>query len=113
MVEDPAEADKAEKLRASVRDYLGIEISHLGIVFRDELQSVALGSRIPILRYKPACVLSRALYRIAEKLLAAPAEEPDGVPWMAGTRGDVERPPTPKPRPRRTSKACAAISRTC
>ena len=67
MVEDPAEAEKAEKLRASVRDYLGIEVSHLGMIFRDELQSVALGSRVPILRYKPACVLSRALYRIAEE----------------------------------------------
>ena len=90
MVEDPAEADKAEKLRASVRDYLGIELSHLGVIFRDELQSVALGSRVPILRYKPGCVLSRALFRIAEKLLAAPAEEPDGAPWRAGARGDVE-----------------------
>ena len=92
MVEDPAEAEKAEKLRASVRDYLGIEVGHLGIVFRDELQSVALGSRVPILRYKPACVLSRALYRIAEKLISAPADEPDGAPWMAGARGDVKRP---------------------
>jgi flagellar biosynthesis protein FlhG len=91
MVEDPAEAEKAEKLRASVRGYLGIEISHLGIVFRDELQSVALGSRMPILLYKPGCVLSRALYRISEKLLSAPADEPDGAPWMAGARGDVER----------------------
>jgi flagellar biosynthesis protein FlhG len=92
MVEDPAEAEKAEKLRASVRDYLGIEVAHLGIVFRDELQSVALGSRVPILKYKPGCVLSRALYRIAEKLISAPADEPDGAPWMAGARGDVERP---------------------
>jgi flagellar biosynthesis protein FlhG len=92
MVEDPAEAEKAEKLRASVRDYLGIEVAHLGIIFRDELQSVALGSRVPILKYKPACVLSRAMYRIAEKLISAPADEPDGAPWMAGARGDVERP---------------------
>jgi flagellar biosynthesis protein FlhG len=93
MVEDPAEAAKAEKLRASVHDYLGIELSHLGVIFRDELQSVALGSRVPILRYKPGCVLSRALYRIAEKLLAAPAEKPDGAHWMAGAGGDVESSP--------------------
>jgi len=92
MVEDPAEAAKAEKLRASVRDYLGIELSYLGVVFRDELQSVALGSRVPILRYKPGCVLSRAIFRIAEKLLAAPPEERDGVPWSAGARGDEESP---------------------
>ncbi len=92
MVEDPAEAARAEKLRASVRDYLGIELSHLGVVFRDELQAVALGSRVPILRYKPGCVLSRALFRISEKLLAAAADEPDGAPWMAGAKGDVEGP---------------------
>ena len=56
-------------------------------IFRDELQSVALGSRIPIVRYKPGCVLSRGMYRIAEKLLAAPAEEPDGAPWIGGSAG--------------------------
>jgi flagellar biosynthesis protein FlhG len=80
MVEDPAEAEKGEKLRASVREFLGIECTHLGVMFRDELQSVALGSRLPILRYKPGCVLSRAVYRIAEKILAAPPEE-HGAPW--------------------------------
>jgi flagellar biosynthesis protein FlhG len=81
MVEDPAEAEKAEKLRASARGYLGIEVSHLGVIVRDELQSVALGSRVPILRYKPGCVLSRGVYRIAEKMLAAPADDPDAAPW--------------------------------
>jgi len=91
MVEDPAEADKGEKLRASARGYLGIDISHLGVIFRDELQSVALGSRVPILRYKPGSVLSRALYRIAEKLLSAPPDEPAGAPWMEGTKEDSER----------------------
>jgi flagellar biosynthesis protein FlhG len=85
MVEDPADAEKGEKLRASVRGYLGIDISYLGVIFRDELQSVALGSRIPILRYKPECVLSRGLYRIAEKLLSAPGDEPHGAPWSNGT----------------------------
>jgi flagellar biosynthesis protein FlhG len=81
MVEDPAEVEKGEKLRASAREYLGIDVSHIGVIVRDELQSVAMGSRVPILRYKPGCVLSRGVYRIAEKLLAAPAEEPDGAPW--------------------------------
>jgi flagellar biosynthesis protein FlhG len=92
MMEDPAEADKGDKLRASARGYLGIDISHLGVIFRDELQSVALGSRVPILRYKPACVLSRAVYRISERLLSAPPEEPDGAPWRAGMNGDAEIP---------------------
>jgi flagellar biosynthesis protein FlhG len=88
MVEDPAEAEKAEKLRASVREYLGIECSHLGVMFRDELQAVALGSRMPILRYKPGCVLSRELYRISQKLLAA-GTETGGAPWMQGMQGDT------------------------
>jgi len=97
MVDDPAEAEKGEKLRAAARGYLGIDISHLGVIFRDELQSVALGSRVPILRYKPGCVLSRGLYRIAEKLIFAPAEEPDGAPWLEGTGEDGERkPPGPE-----------------
>ncbi|MGA2640201.1 MAG: hypothetical protein ABSG21_04740 [Spirochaetia bacterium] len=92
LVEDPAEAEKGEKLRASARAYLGIDVAHLGVIFRDELQSVALGSRVPILRYKPGCVLSRGLYRIAEKLLSAPAEEPHGAPWLEGTRDDGGKP---------------------
>ncbi len=81
MVEDPAEADKAEKLRTSVRENLGIELTHLGVVFRDDLQAVALGSRLPILQYKPGSVLSRALYRMAVKLLSARPDEPGGAPW--------------------------------
>ncbi len=97
MVEDPAEAEKGEKLRTSARGYLGIDISHLGVIFRDELQSIALGSRVPILRYKPGCVLSRGVYRIAEKLLAAAAEEPDGAPWRHAAGADDEMlPPGPE-----------------
>lgn len=96
MVEDPAEAEKGEKLRASARGYLGIEVSHLGVIVRDELQSVALGSRVPILRYKPGCVLSRGVYRIAEKVLAAPAEEPGGAPWRERA-GEEHGPPLPGP----------------
>ena len=87
LVEDPADAEKGDKLRASARGYLGIDVSHLGVIVRDELQSVALGSRVPILRYKPGCVLSRGVYRIAEKLLSAPPEEPDGAPWLEGAQG--------------------------
>jgi len=71
MLEDPGDADRAEKLRRSAREYLGIELEHLGIVSRDDLQDAALGSRIPIVRWKPGAVLSRAVYRIAEKVIAA------------------------------------------
>jgi len=93
LVEDPADAEKGDKLRASARGYLGIDVSHLGVIVRDELQSVALGSRVPILRYKPGCVLSRGVYRIAEKLLSAPPEEPDGAPWLEGAQEQGGEPP--------------------
>ena len=83
MLEDPGDADKMEKLRRSVREYLGIELAHLGVIYRDELQAVALGSRIPIVRYKPGSVLSRAVYRIADKIVSAPPVEAADKPWPA------------------------------
>jgi flagellar biosynthesis protein FlhG len=70
MLDDPKDADKAGKLRRSTREYLDVELEHLGIIYRDELQDTALGSRLPIIRYKPNSVLSQAVYRIAEKVLA-------------------------------------------
>ncbi len=75
MLEDPKDAEKAQKIRRSCKEYLNIEIEHLGILYRDELQDVALGSRIPIIRYKPQSVLSQALYRTADKLLSSEDEE--------------------------------------
>jgi flagellar biosynthesis protein FlhG len=92
MVEDPVEAEKGEKLCASARGYLGIDISLLGVIFRDELQSVALGSSLPILRYKPGCVLSRGLYRIANKLLNASTEKQDGAQWLNSVKEDGDAP---------------------
>ncbi len=70
MLDDPQDAEKAGKLRRSSREYLDVELEHLGIIYRDELQDTALGSRLPINRYKPTSVLSQAVYRIAEKVLA-------------------------------------------
>jgi flagellar biosynthesis protein FlhG len=85
LVEDPADADKGEMLRRSARDNLGLELARLGAIFRDELQGVALGSRIPIIRYKPGSVLSRAVVRISERLLASSAaDDADGERWRAG-----------------------------
>ncbi len=69
MLEDPKDADKAHKLRRSCQQYLGTEMEHLGIMYRDELQDTALRSGLPIIKYKPKAVLSQAIYRIAEKLL--------------------------------------------
>src|SRR6185295_7336187 len=38
MLEDPKDADKAYKIRRSCQQYLGIDIEHLGIMYRDDLQ---------------------------------------------------------------------------
>lgn len=75
MLEDPKDAEKAQKIRRSCREYLGMDLEHLGIVYRDDLQDVALGSRIPIIRYKPQSVLSQAIYRIADKLISGEGDE--------------------------------------
>lgn len=68
LLEDPKDAEKANKIRRSCREYLGFDLEHLGVIYRDELQDVALSSRLPILLYKPQSVLSQAIYRIADKI---------------------------------------------
>ncbi len=75
MLEDPKDAEKAQKVRRSCREYLGMDLEHLGIIYRDELQDIALSSRIPILKYKPQSLLSQAIYRIADKLISSESEE--------------------------------------
>ena len=75
LLEDPKDSEKAQKIRRSCKEYLNIDLEHLGVLYRDELQDVALGSRIPILRYKPQSVLSQALYRTADKILSCEDEE--------------------------------------
>ena len=52
-----------------------MDLEHLGIIYRDDLQDVALGSRIPIIRYKPQSVLSQAIYRIADKLISSEGDD--------------------------------------
>lgn len=69
MVEDPKQVTIVEKLRKSCRQYLGLDLKHLGIIYRDELQSIAINSRIPLIVYKPRSVLSKAIYRIADKII--------------------------------------------
>lgn len=69
MIEDPKDADKAYKIRRSCQQYLGIEIEHLGIMYRDDLQDTALQAGLPIISYKPRAVLSQAIYRIADKII--------------------------------------------
>lgn len=75
MIEDPKDGAKAKKLRRSCREYLGVDMEHLGVIYRDEMQDIALQSRLPIILYKPKSVLSQAIYRIADKLLQVFDEE--------------------------------------
>ena len=70
LIDDPKDADVAMKIRRSCEEYLDLRIEHLGVVYRDSVQDIALSSRLPILLYKPNCVLSQAVYRIADKILS-------------------------------------------
>ena len=69
MLEDPKDTNRANKLKLSSRQYLGLEMEHLGIIYRDDLQNLALNSQLPIIVYKPQSILSQAVYRIADKIM--------------------------------------------
>jgi len=69
MMDDPKDAEVATKIRRSCEEYLSLQLEHLGIIYRDNLQDVALASRLPIVLYKPQSILSQAIYRIAEKII--------------------------------------------
>lgn len=71
MIEDPKDAASASRIRNSCKQYLGLEIEYLGLMFRDQLQEKALSSRLPVIIYKPKSVLSQAIHRIAEKICTA------------------------------------------
>lgn len=75
MLEDPKDADRAQKIRRSCLEFLGIDLEHLGIIYRDDFQNIALNSRIPIVRYKPQSVLAQAIYRAADKLISTEDED--------------------------------------
>ncbi len=75
MLDDPKDADKAQKIRRSCREYLGVDLEHLGVIYRDSMQDIALGSRIPIIRYKPHSVISQSVYRIADKLVSSEVDD--------------------------------------
>ena len=71
MIDDPKDAEKAQRIRNSCSQYLGLELEYLGLIYRDQLQDKALASRLPVIVYKPYSVLSQAIYRIAEKVIAS------------------------------------------
>jgi len=71
MIDDPKDADRAQRIRKSCEQYLGISLEYLGLMFRDHLQDKALSSRLPVTVYKPHSVLAQAIFRIAEKVIAS------------------------------------------
>ena len=68
-IDNPVDAEKAQKIRRSCSQYLGLNLEHLGVIYRDNLQDRALASRLPIIVYKPQAVISQAIFRIAERIL--------------------------------------------
>jgi flagellar biosynthesis protein FlhG len=80
LLENPKDTGKADKIRRSCSEYLGVDMEHLGVMYYDHAQEVALGSRLPVVVYKPNSVLSQAIYRIADKLLQK---------YEAGTGGSL------------------------
>lgn len=85
MLEDPKDTKRANKLKISSRQYLGLEMEHLGVLYRDDLQNLALNSQLPIVVYKPQSILSQALFRIADKIL-----EMEEIPMEPLALGDGE-----------------------
>lgn len=81
MLEEPKDSEKATRLRRSSKQYLDVDIEHLGIIYRDELQSVALDSRLPIIVYKPQSVLATAVYRIADKIVESDLDARGPIDW--------------------------------
>ena len=70
MIEEPKDADRAQRIKSSCNQYLGLEIEYLGLMYRDMLQDKALASQLPVVVYKPQSVLGQAIYRIADKIIS-------------------------------------------
>jgi flagellar biosynthesis protein FlhG len=74
MLDDPKDAEVAMKIRRSCESYLGLQIEHLGVIYRDNLQDISLASRLPVTLYKPQSIISQAVFRIADKILQSGEE---------------------------------------
>lgn len=74
MISDPKDGEKASKIRRSAKQYLNIEIEHLGVIYKDSIQDTALSSRLPVIIYKPQAMISQAIFRIADKILQDESE---------------------------------------
>ena len=76
LMDGPQDAERATKIRRSCREYLSIDLEHLGVMYRDSVQDIALSSRLPVIVYKPQSVLAQAIYRIADKIVQSEIEDP-------------------------------------
>ena len=81
MVEKPKDNLKAQKIKVSCQQYLGLELDHYGVIYKDHLQDIALASRLPIIRYKRESLIPQAIYRIAEKIEQTAPTETSGGEW--------------------------------
>ncbi|MGL4524636.1 MAG: P-loop NTPase [Spirochaetia bacterium] len=73
MLDEPKEAAKGERLRKNVSRYLGLEMDYIGVIFRDETQSRALSSGLPITVYKPTSIMSQGVERVGKRILSGEA----------------------------------------
>ncbi|MBO5607012.1 MAG: P-loop NTPase [Treponema sp.] len=69
MIDDPKDAERANKIRRSCQEFLGLNLEHMGVIYRDSLQDKALASRLPVIVYKPQSIIAQGIYRIAEKII--------------------------------------------
>ena len=76
MINGPQDAERAGKIRRSCREYLSLDLEHLGVMYRDSVQDIALSSRLPVIVYKPQSVLAQAVYRIADKIVQSETDDP-------------------------------------
>jgi flagellar biosynthesis protein FlhG len=82
MLEDPKDSEPGNRLRRSVGQYLNVELEHLGVIYRDDLQDTALTSGLPIIRYKPNSVLAQAVYRLTDKITQIGEAEAAQPAWV-------------------------------
>lgn len=79
MIDNPKDAEKAQRIRKSCEQYLGMDIEYVGALYRDNLQDKALASGLPIVVYKRQSVLSQAIFRIADKIVSSPVRSFDSA----------------------------------
>ncbi|MDR2630006.1 MAG: P-loop NTPase [Spirochaetaceae bacterium] len=97
LIDDPKDADVSMKIRRSCEEYLDLQIEHLGVIYRDSIQDVALASRLPVVLYKPQSLIAQAIYRIADKILQSGEDkfsltdkEIDDSFQEAGTEAEID-----------------------